>query len=60
MFFYYYFNLNSIYIYIATCILRYIKEILYYSIYYNRNKSLINYIDTNFVKAINNCCLTNK
>ncbi len=60
MLFYYCFNLNSIYIYIVTCVLKYIKEILYYSIYYNRNKSLIDYINIDFAKAINNCCLINK
>jgi len=50
----YCFNLNSTYIYIATRILRYVKEILYYDIYYEENKSLINYIDVDFVEAINN------
>ena len=50
----YCFNLNSTYIYIATRILRYVKEILYYDIYYEENESLINYIDVDFVEAINN------
>jgi len=56
----YCFNLNSTHIYASTCVLRYIKEILYYNIYYEENKSLINYIDANFVKAIDNCCLTSE
>ncbi len=56
----YCFNLNSIYIYTITCILKYIKETLYYSIYYNKNKSLIDYTNANFAKAINNYCLINK
>ncbi len=60
MLFYYCFNLNSIYIYIITRILRYVKETLHYNIYYNRNKSLINYINANFAKAINNRCLIDK
>ena len=60
MFFCYYINSNSIYIYTVIYILRYIKKILYYSIYYNRNKSLIDYINTNFTKAINNCYLIDK
>jgi len=50
-------NLDSIHIYVVTCVLRYIKETLYYNIYYNRNKSLINYTNVDFVKAINNCRL---
>ncbi len=60
MFFCYYINSNSIYIYTVIYILRYIKKILYYSIYYNRNKSLIDYINANFAKAINNCYLIDK
>jgi len=56
----YCFNLDSTYIYTITCILKYVKETLHYSIYYNRNKSLIDYINANFVKTINNCCLINK
>jgi len=53
-------NLNSIHINATTRILRYVKEILYYDIYYEENKSLINYIDVDFAKVVNNCCLTNK
>jgi len=60
MLFYYCFNSNSIYIYTIICILKYVKETLYYNIYYNKNKSLIDYTNINFAKAINNCCLTNK
>jgi len=60
MLFRYYFNLDSIYIYAIIRILRYVKEILHYNIYYNKNKSLINYTNANFAKAINDCCLTNK
>jgi len=56
----YYFNLDSTYIYATTCILKYVKETLYYNIYYKKNESLINYIDIDFVKTINNCCLINK
>jgi len=56
----YCFNLDSIYIYTIICILRYVKEILYYSIYYNKNKSLIDYTNANFAKTINDRCLTNK
>ncbi len=57
---YYCFNLNSIYIYAIIRILRYIKETLYYNIYYNKNKNLINYINANFVKEINDYYLINK
>ena len=53
-------NLDSTHIYAITCVLRYVKEILYYNIYYEENKSLIDYIDANFAKAINNCCSTSK
>ena len=56
----YYSNSNSTHIYAITCVLRYVKETLHYNIYYEENKSLIDYIDTNFVKTINNCCSTNK
>ncbi len=54
---YYCFNLNSTYIYTIIRILKYIKETLHYSIYYNRNKSLIDYTNIDFVKAINDYCL---
>ncbi len=57
---YYCFNLDSIYIYAITRVLKYIKETLYYNIYYNKNKSLINYTNVDFAKVVNNCCLTNK
>jgi len=53
-------NSNFTHIYATTCILKYVKETLYYNIYYEENKSLINYIDINFAKAINNCYLKNK
>jgi len=56
----YCFNLNFIHIYTITCILKYIKEILYYDIYYNKNKSLINYTNANFVKVVDDYCLTNE
>lgn len=51
-------NLDNIYIKTIIRILKYIKEILYYNIYYKENNNLIDYINTNFVKAINNRCLT--
>lgn len=60
MFCYYYFNSNFIYIFTITCILRYVKETLYYNIYYKKNKNLINYINIDFAKVINNYCSTNK
>ena len=53
-------NLNSKNIYATTRVLRCVKETLYYDIYYKENKSLINYIDANFAKRINNCRLTSK
>ena len=56
----YCFNSNSTYIYVATCILRYVKETLHYNIYYDKNKNLINYTNVDFVKAINNCRLINE
>jgi len=57
---YYCFNLNSTHIKIITRVLKYIKEILHYNIYYEENKNLINYTNINFVKAIDNCCSINK
>jgi len=60
MLLYYYFNSNSTYIYATICVLKYVKEILYYDIYYEENKNLINYIDVDFAKTIDNYCLTNR
>ena len=51
-------NLDTIYIKTIICIIKYVKEMLYYNIYYKENNNLIDYINTNFAKAINNCCLT--
>ena len=56
----YCFNLNSIYFYAIICVLRYIKETLHYNIYYDKNKSLIDYTNVNFAKAINDRRSTNK
>jgi len=53
-------NSNSTHIKIITRVLRYVKETLYYDIYYEKNESLINYTNVNFVKAIDNYCLINK
>jgi len=53
-------NSNSTHIYATTRILRYVKEILYYDIYYKENKNLIDYINVDFVKAIDNYRLTSK
>ncbi len=53
-------NLNSTHIYAATRVLRYVKEILHYNIYYKENKNLINYIDVDFAKAIDNRRSTSK
>ena len=56
----YCFNSNSTHIYATTRILRYVKETLHYDIYYEENKNLINYINVDFAKAIDDRRLTSK
>ncbi len=53
-------NSNSTYIYVIIRVLRYVKETLYYNIYYEENESLIDYIDANFVEVVDNCCSIDK
>ncbi len=56
VFFRYYFNSNLTHIKTVIHILRYIEKTSYYNIYYKNNNNFIEYIDANFVKAIDNCC----
>ena len=49
----YYFNLNLTHIKAAICVLKYIKKILNYDIYYEDKEDLIKYIDVDYAEAIN-------
>ncbi len=48
----YCFNSNSTHIYAITRVLRYVKGTLHYDIHYEGNESLINYMNANFAKAV--------
>ena len=52
----YYFNLNLTFIKAVICVLKYIKKTLNYDIYYEDKKDLIEYIDVDYTKAINDRC----
>lgn len=59
MFFYYCLNSNLTHIKTTIRILHYIKETLHYNVHYNEKNNLINYIDVDFVKIVNDCRFTN-
>ncbi len=56
----YCFNSNSTHIYAITRVLKYVKETLHYDIHYEENKSLIDYINADFAKAIDDRCSTSE
>ena len=49
----YYFNSNSTHIKAIIRVLKYIKKILNYDIYYKNKKDLIKYIDADYTETIN-------
>ncbi len=53
-------NSNSIYTNAIIKLLRYVKELLYYNIYYKKNENLIEYTNIDFAKTINNRYFTSK
>ena len=50
----YCFNLNLTHIKATICVLKCIKRILNYDIYYENKNDLIKYIDVDYAKTINN------
>ena len=53
----YCFNPNLTHVKIIIRVFKYIKRTLDYDIHYENKENLIKYIDVDFAKTVNNCCL---
>ena len=52
----YYFNSNLMYVKTIIYVLKYIKKMFNYDIYYENKENLIKYIDVDFAKTMNDRC----